>query len=165
MNDPNKMDPTPESKPAKNDDGESVETTASAEYTQAADNSSLASPLVTSQPKEVVRLSIDSNDAMALKAARDHKKWNKRLKVLFCCLGYKKNKVMCSSTTNLRTQSKVPANRLSYLLLMIVLHNRSPLQMLRVYLRNTSQISTSVQRILRPGLYCCPSIKQPNAAI
>jgi len=27
------------------------------------------------------------------KRVKSHKKWNRRLKILFCCLGYKKNKV------------------------------------------------------------------------
>lgn len=26
--------------------------------------------------------------------AKQHKKWNRRLKIFFCCLGYKKNKVI-----------------------------------------------------------------------
>jgi len=30
---------------------------------------------------------------MARKLAKQHKKWNKRFKIFFCCLGYKKNKV------------------------------------------------------------------------
>lgn len=30
---------------------------------------------------------------MAKRTAKQHKKWNRRLKIFFCCLGYKKNKV------------------------------------------------------------------------
>lgn len=78
---------------SKHDTGLQTDTTTNTDYTQAGDNSSLGSPLVTSQPREVIRPSIDLNDDMALKIAKDHKKWNRRLKVLFCCLGYKKNKV------------------------------------------------------------------------
>lgn len=32
-------------------------------------------------------------EAMAKRAQKQHKKWNRRMKIFFCCLGYKKNKV------------------------------------------------------------------------
>lgn len=35
----------------------------------------------------------DANQVEMTKRAKQHKKWNRRFKVLFCCLGYKKNKV------------------------------------------------------------------------
>ena len=30
---------------------------------------------------------------MARRSSKHHKKWNRRMKIFFCCLGYKKNKV------------------------------------------------------------------------
>lgn len=34
---------------------------------------------------------------MTKRSAKQHKKWNRRLKIFFCCLGYKKNKVSKNS--------------------------------------------------------------------
>lgn len=41
------------------------------------------------------QLTQDSDEALVMaKKAKQHKKWNRRLKIFFCCLGYKKNKVI-----------------------------------------------------------------------
>lgn len=37
--------------------------------------------------------------AMAKRSAKQHKKWNRRMKIFFCCLGYKKNKVSRAFST------------------------------------------------------------------
>lgn len=52
---------------------------------------------VVEQPKTSQPQKLPAGEALEspemTKRAKHHKKWNRRLKLLFCCLGYKKNKV------------------------------------------------------------------------
>lgn len=44
-------------------------------------------------------------EAMARRSQKHHKKWNRRMKIFFCCLGYKKNKVSVSNSNVITTQA------------------------------------------------------------
>lgn len=43
--------------------------------------------------QQVVSVVGEAEQAEIMKRAKHYKKWNRRLKIFFCCLGYKKNKV------------------------------------------------------------------------
>ena len=44
-----------------------------------------------------------TDEAEMAKKAKHHKKWNRRFKIFFCCLGYKKNKVSLTLMSEKRT--------------------------------------------------------------
>lgn len=56
-------------------------------------NYSLASGLDLRVDNQQLQNIDESEQAEMARRAKHHKKWNRRMKVLFCCLGYKKNKV------------------------------------------------------------------------
>lgn len=63
-----------------------------------AEDHTLNSPQQQQQPQHNQQEVTDSEEAAVMarkiRKAKQHKKWNRRLKIFFCCLGYKRNKVI-----------------------------------------------------------------------
>lgn len=101
---------------------------------------------------------------MTKRTAKEHKKWNRRLKIFFCCLGYKKNKVSFAQEgvmLEISVQCSLKFLSLSNMDALSIVSNelRTRSLMWRAYSPNTMRTSMCPRRILRPVLCCFPSIR------